>query len=50
MDLAEKGNVTIEYTDLINMTSSNLNNTVDILYDLFQSSTLAGLEVSKLDE
>jgi hypothetical protein len=50
MDLAEKGNVTIEYTDLINMTSSNLNNTVDILYDLFQSSTLAGFEVSKLDE
>lgn len=50
MDLAEKGNVTIEYTDLINMTSSNLNNTVDILYDLFQTSTIAGLEASGLNE
>jgi len=39
--------VNIEYTDLINMTSSN---TVDILYDIFESSTIAGLEYSELDE
>lgn len=52
MDLAEIYNVNIEYTDLINMnmTSSNLNNTVDILYDLFQTSTIAGLEASGLNE
>jgi len=42
--------VTIPYVDLINLNSSNLNNTVDTFFKLGQTATLAGFEQSSLDE